>query len=89
MLVGSDTPSSLIREVFFLILAGRRGYLSLTMTAHQTTVRCAQQSEPPGILNNCGIALDTALVSHQGVKFAHEPEDYSEIELPHTIQSGM
>lgn len=58
------------------------------MTAYQPTVRCAQQSEPPGTLDSCGGALSTVSVLHQAVNFAHEPEDYSDIELPHNIQSG-
>lgn len=58
------------------------------MTAYQPTVRCAQQSEAPGILNSCREALSTVPVSYQAVSFAHEPEDYSDIELPHYIQSG-
>lgn len=83
-----DTPPSPMRYLFILIPAGRRGYLSLTMTAYQPTVRCAQQSKPSGTLDRCRDALSTVLVSHQAVTFAHEPEDYSEIELPHYIQSG-
>jgi len=59
------------------------------MTAYQPTVRCTQQSEPPTTLDSCGDALSTVSVSLQATKFAHEPEDYSDVKLPHYIRSGV